>query len=341
MTTHETKSDPYGSGTPSPLQNPTSLPAGEFVPSPGFPDGGIPAYLKPININTRDLEEVMRGHLNATEPRVQKWLYSTWNANRDAVKYQEIRNALRDGQMDPKWLRAWQEQYAELITNEIAPQWEKTMLTASGELVSTKVAKDLGLETLDVGRTEIRRWIAQRGGELIVNLSERQFKATRLLLEHYTLDNPVSGDELARIIRPTIGLTPKQAGAVQKFRDQLVAEGLPQKTIDHRVGNYTSWLHRIRATRIARTELAFAYNNGIFRTVTQAVDDGILTRPVVKKFQTGRDEDVCPHCGPMHNAIIGLKQTFPGATRKLPNLFMPPLHPSCRCYVDFVVLRAA
>jgi SPP1 gp7 family putative phage head morphogenesis protein len=329
--------DPYGRDKPSPLTNPTSSPSGEPVPGPDQEGIQIPSYLKPININTRDIEEVMRGHLNAVEPKMRRWLYSTWTADREAIKYQEIRNAIRDGEISADWLRQWQQSYTKLVNEKIAPQWEKTMLSASGALIEEAAEQGIKLEFGEQAY-RVQNWIRQRGGELIVNLTESQFTAIRRTIEHYTIRDPIHSDELARLIRPMIGLTPKQSEYVRNYREKLVDQELSAKKIEHMVGNYAGRLHRVRAERIARTESAFAYNNGMLETMRHSQDEGLIRGTVVKVFHASKDERMCPHCGGLHNKKIGLEDTFPGVTKRIPTTYVPPVHPGCRCAVLFRVV---
>lgn len=330
------KVDPYGRDKPSPIPSPG-------VPSPGEPVPGyepyIPPWLKPIPINTRDTLAVLRGYLNAREPKIVRWLYSTWNAEREAIKYQELRNAVRDKEMPLEWLLQWQQDYARFVTEVLEPEWRKAMQAAGeklGEDITEYAGRPFGFTP--TGR-RIEEWIQVRGGELAVALTDAQRDAVRAILRRYTVDQPVSPDELGRILRPVIGLTPKQAAAVVRFRESLIAEGLPPKKVDHQVGNYAGFLHRYRAERIARTELAFSYNFGQLEAVRQAGEQGFFGGEVVKEWMTAEDERVCPHCGPLDGQIIGLEETFPGLTEKVPFTYTPPAHPNCRCTVGYKVLE--
>lgn len=331
-----TKTDPYGRDKPSPIPNPTEAPAGEIVPSY---NPYIPPWLKPIPVNTRDTLAVLRGYLNAREPKIVRWLYSTWNAEREAIKYQELRNAVRDHEMPLEWLLQWQQDYARFVTEVLEPEWLKAMQSA-GEYLAENIMEYAGraFGFTPTGR-RIEEWIQTRGGELAVALTDAQRDAVRAILRYYTVDKPVSPDELGRILRPVIGLTPKQAAAVVRFRENLIAEGLPLKKVEHQVGNYAGFLHRYRAERIARTELAFAYNFGQLEAVRQAKEQGYFDGEVVKVWLTADDERTCPHCGALDGQMIGLEETFPGATAKLPFTYVPPAHPHCRCTVGYQVLE--
>ena len=50
-----------------------------------------------------------------------------------------------------------------------------------------------------------------------------------------------------------------------------------------------------------------------------------------KRWNTAVDELVCPICGPLHNVVVGINETFPGGYQN------PPAHPNCRCGLTPVV----
>lgn len=336
----EHKSDPYGSGQTSPIPNPTNNPRGEPIPAPGLPDK-YPSYLKPIPVNTRDVEKVMRGHLSSEEPKVRRFLYSTWTAERDAIKYQEIRNAIRDGEFSEEFLARFQQSHAQMVNEKLAPKWEAAMEKSAAHMGEAIESKFGTFPRFDAGSKRVREWIEARGGELAVNLSKQQHEALKHILKHHTIQQPTSARELGRLIRSSVGLTEKQAKAVSRFRDSLVEAGeLSRKQIEHQVQNYAGRLHRIRAERIARTELSWAFNQGGFEQMRQTVDAGgaLEGAIVVKEWATGDSEKVCDHCGPLDGQTVGLEETYPGATKRVPNSYTPPAHPGCRCTIIYVVL---
>lgn len=307
---------------------------------PAYRPPGIPFWLKPIRVNTRDLREELNKYLDRRTGKLARWLYSTWNAEREAVKYQEIRNAIKTGQIPVEWFLQWQQDYARFIVEVLDPEWRRAMDTSAG-LIREAVP---GLEWNPAGE-RIRQWIEQRSTELAVNLTEMQHRALRAILRRYAIDMPgaVTVDELSRLMRAVIGLTHKEALAVDNFRRSLLEQGLDAEQAEHQAQNYAGWLHRRRAMRIARTELAFAFNFGHFEAMRQAVDQNLFgsgTR-VIKRFSTAEDERVCPYCGPLDGITIGLDETFPGATKRLPAVYVPPLHPHCRCSVEYEVLVPA
>lgn len=331
------KADPYGRDVPSPVPDPGAPSRGEYVPP--YDPPGIPPYLKPIPVNQRDVGAALRGYLNAKEPQVVRWLYSTWNAEREAIKYQELRNAIRDREMPLEWLLQWQQDYARFVLDVLEPAWVDAMKSAArtlGEDISEFAGRPFFYTPTGA---RIDAWLQTRATELITQLYNTQREALRAVIRQYTVVRPVSPDELGRIIRPLIGLTARQAQAVMKFMEALRAEDLELEKILHQVGNYAGFLHRYRALTIARTELAYAYNFGQLEAIRQANEAGFFDGPVVKVWMTAYDERVCPHCGPLDGTVIGLEETFPGATSLVPYTYVPPAHPRCRCTVSYRVLR--
>lgn len=329
----------YGADRPSPIPNPTRGGRGEPIPKPGLPPE-YPSYLRPIPVNTRDIEKVFREHLRANEPGLMRILYSTWNADRQAIKYQEIRNAIRDRQFSPGFLEGFEQTYTTMIAEELRPRWEAA-IARSAQFQGNAIRSKFGsFPRFDMASARMVEWFNARGVELAVQLSTSQTTALRSMLQFYTVEQPVSAAEMGRLIRATVGLTPKQAKAVAAFRESLVAGGeLTASQVTHQTQNYAGRLHRIRAERIARTELSFAFNYGQLEQMRQAGETVLSGETIVKRWLTGDDERVCDHCGPLDGQIVGIESTFPGATKLLPNILTTPAHPGCRCTIIYSVLR--
>jgi hypothetical protein len=291
-------------------------------------------YLKPIPLNTRDVGKLLRSYLQSNEPSLVRPLYSTWNAQRDALKYQEIRNALRDGELSTEVLEQWRQSYSTLVNEKFHPAWRKAV--THGGTATAKWLESLRLNWDFPAMTDrVEKWIESRGGELIVRLSEQQQTAARNVIRRMVVDQGSGVDELAKVLRPVVGLTPRDANAVMKMREDLLARGVEKRVVDHQTGNYSGYLHRRRAQTIARTEIASAINEGHIQGFVQAQEDGVLTKPVQKVWHTAEDEFVCERCGPMNDQSVSLADSF--STPDGP-LDRPPMHPNCRCDVLFTVI---
>ena len=117
-------------------------------------------------------------------------------------------------------------------------------------------------------------WIQQRGAEFITASSTEQRDAIKALLAQSVRERH-SVDELARLIRPCIGLTEPQAKANIRYYENITSSLRKQhpkmkaETIQRRAreaaSKYAEKQHRQRAMTIAQTEMATSYNKGATR----------------------------------------------------------------------------
>lgn len=95
---------------------------------------------------------------------------------------------------------------------------------------------------------------------------------------------------------------------------------------------------RRRAELIAATETTRAAAEGTHHAYVQA---GIIKQLI---WRTARDERVCPTCGPLEGAVVGIEGSFFDQlpqeqqallSRRANARFMrPPAHPACRCWIS-------
>lgn len=328
--------DQYGSNIPSPIPNPT-LSAGTISTTPT--PRRIPSNLSLIPLNSSRVETVIRAFLSSREPVLQRVLLRAWGEMRKELTYKDIEEAMRNGGLELDQLQALQDAYVELINEKLAPEWAKGF-SASSRYMADEVQSKLGtLIRFDDRATSIRTWISNRGGELAVGLSNQQHTALKGFLNYAINERPMGPREASRYMRAVIGLTPAQTKAIQTHRNKLLDGGMSPGDVDKQVFNYATRLHTVRAERIARTEMSFAFNQGALEQMRQAVKGPLAGAVMVKEWYTAEDERVCPHCGPLHGQLVDLEQTFPGATTRLPNTYTAPAHPGCRCAIIYNLLE--
>jgi SPP1 gp7 family putative phage head morphogenesis protein len=86
-----------------------------------------------------------------------------------------------------------------------------------------------------------------------------------------------------------------------------------------------------RATTIARTETLTALNEGHLLQQQRLVADGDLDPSRwEREWMTAHDERTCPTCAPMDGETAPINGPFSNG------VFMPPLHPNCRCITRLV-----
>ena len=131
----------------------------------------------------------------------------------------------------------------------------------------------------------ITEWISQRGAEFVTSSTQEQKDAIAALVTKKMKDRHTV-DELARLIRPCIGLTEGDSKAAARFYDNIVenmkkehprmkTESIHRKALDA-TQKYAERKHRQRAFTIAQTESAFAYNRGADEGIRQAQAQNLL-----------------------------------------------------------------
>ena len=154
-------------------------------------------------------------------------------------------------------------------------------------------------------------------------------------------------DELARFIRPCIGLTKPQTQAAMKYYENIKEELTKkhprtspekiEKMARDKQMKYAEKRLRERAVTIAQTERAFAYEYGRYQHIKNLVDQGILP-PQDKKWSATDSENTCSTCRELNGKVVGMDEEF------TPRKLLPPLHPRCKCcvmYVDSKSMAAA
>ena len=141
--------------------------------------------------------------------------------------------------------------------------------------------------------------------------------------------------ELARAIRPVIGLNRRQAAALEAFRRRLEAEDLDPATIERRVERQSQRGVALRAENIAITETFQAINDGKRAQWQRLVASGDLqSNQWEQEWITADDERTCPQCAPFHGERAPIGGTFTAGSDLSSG---PPLHPRCRCIARLVL----
>jgi hypothetical protein len=205
---------------------------------------------------------------------------------------------------------------------------------------------------------EAVRWAETHAANLVVGVSEETRAAIRLILVRLYQDPTMGPDRAAREIRAIIGLTRRQAIAVDNLRRMLeqrrdlatIARDAtsalsPQRrafwaeqqiktaaVIDANVSRYADRLLRQRSETIARTESMTASNRGQQLLWEQARTVGLVdTETVQRELVVTPDVRLCEICAPMQGVRVKLDQPF---TLESGETFMiPPFHVKCRCTV--------
>lgn len=288
-----------------------------------------------------EAEEILRrldDFLKVESPQLSEWLYSVFQDQQAAVTYKELREAVTSGYEEQ--ILQWQDDYARLINERFAPIY----LAAMKEGAKAWEEK-LGGVLLEDSDRVVQSWIRERTAWLITNIGEETRAAIKTILWKGQQENWTEA-QMARHIRPCIGLTKSDAAANARYQQSVydsllkahprMTEASAAKKAQEAALKYAARQHRARADMIANTELAFAYNRGENTSIRNAMRDGLMG-PCVKIWRTAGSERVCPHCGALDGKEIGFDDSFDIVGKELfPGMHeTPPAHPRCRCVVQY------
>lgn len=179
--------------------------------------------------------------------------------------------------------------------------------------------------SFDTANPEAITWAEQNAARLVTNVTREAQAAIRTVVTS-GIENGVTARDTAKLIRSSIGLTERDAGAVMKRQIELMESGLSSSEAAARAEKYAAKLTRSRAMTIARTETMRASNEGQAQLWSQAKQQGLLTGHEKKVWLTS---DPCPICAALDGETVGIDQDFSIG-------FDPPAHPNCRCTIGLV-----
>ena len=260
----------------------------------------------------------------------------------NVITYQELRQAVKDGAISQETLRLWMQDYSVLVNNQLSNMWKNAISAGpKGQPILDGLFFDFNTQT-----PGILSWISERSAEFVTASLQEQKNAISALLSKKMKDSHTI-DELARLIRPCIGLTEGQAKANARFYDNIVEnlkkehprmkpDSIRKKALDA-AQKYAEKQHRQRAFDIARTEMAFAYNRGADEGIRQASSQNLIGR-TKKRWSTSGDEQVCTTCSALDGVEIEMDEEFKikGKSLFIGQHRLPPAHPRCGCAIEYI-----
>lgn len=237
--------------------------------------------------------------------------------------YEELAALIASGDTS---LINWQSRYAQLVNDKFNPAWLAAI--QAGSFASTR-----GRITIYDSDFRVKEFLRTRGAEFVTQLSDESKRAVAAIILRGQSEN-LRPLDIAKLIRPLIGLNARQADANLNYRAQvlnkLIDAGLsPSRAAiraDKSAATYAAKQHKYRAETIVHTELARAYNQGAFDGVKAAVDAKLMPHCEMI-WSTAGTNRVCGRC-------LSLKDTVVGHTNEV-GVTLPPLHPRCRCVIVY------
>ena len=268
------------------------------------------------------------------EPKIAGATARAWEGMRVRVTPKVVEGWMQQGGVPVRIQDEWREGYQLSVREGVDPV-VRPVMTRAWAGIEEGIKRMGKADPLLSGQTaaQVNKWVVEQGGKLIVALTQSQIAAVTAVLTHY-MTEPITAYQLSQLIRPTVGLTPREAMAIIRFREELIKEGITGEALIKQVNTYTTFLHRNRAFRIARTELANAYGEGQLQAVLAARDRGAFPGDVEKTWITAYDERPCDLCLPLDGETVPVDQAFSWGGMR------PPFHVQCRCDATYRVIRA-
>lgn len=152
--------------------------------------------------------------------------------------------------------------------------------------------------------------------------------------------------QAASQIRRIVGLTTRQALAVDNLRKGVLESTGDVLLAERRGGAYAERLLRDRAENIARTETMRAATAGQDLVWGEMSNAGVIPADATRRWLVTPDDRLCARCAPMSGKTAQLGYLFRETERGvLPSqrvpvagttTLRPPLHPRCRCVLVLV-----
>lgn len=305
------------------------------------------------------------------EPELRDAFLEALRTHRDTIDLQALETALRTKNAEA----VIQALGVPELTAAMHPRLEvayRRALLGGGEAVAQVLGSELGIG-FSFDRTDPGAVLAARrdAGTLIVRIDDEARDMVRGIVgDMFT--SGVPPDRAAVRIRDVVGLTRRQAGYVENFRDQLrqiraaapddvgalvsravdrrldavtkqrirsaaLRGELTEELIDEVAGTYRDSLNNRRALNIGRTESIRAAHAGQHQSHLQAVQGGHISRENTRRFPVVTPDD---RLRPSHAAIPGMNPEGVGLTEPFrtpdgPKMY-PPFGVSCRCSVSLL-----
>lgn len=305
----------------------------------------IPAGAKVFRkARTKDSREVLRrlqSYLDSNCGKLAVILCGFWEDQQDAITYQELRQMVAEDAAFLEVLKLWQQDYSVLVKEKLESIWEDAAMAGpAGQPVLDGLNIKSGIYKSGMD------WINRHGAEFVTLCTQEQKDAIATLLSKKMRDGHTV-DELARLIRPCIGLTERDAKAASRLYDNIVEnmkkehprmkpESIKRKALDA-TQKYAERKLRQRAYTIAQTECAFAYNRGAYESIKQAQAQN-LVGTVKKRWCTSGDDAVCTVCNSLDGTELDIDEDFNirGKILFVGQHMLPPAHPRCACGVQYI-----
>jgi Phage Mu protein F like protein len=228
------------------------------------------------------------------------------------------------------------DQVGEAVLTTAAMAVTQPLVVGTAQATAQDVGIPLGRVRVAFGEADpALGWVARTlTADLVTAVGDETRTAIRETLAR-VLTDPTRGRLTPADLEPLIGLTRRDARAVDRLRAETLARaleaGLPQAraqaTADRVAAQAARRYLRARAQLIARTETIRAQELTRHLTWERLQREGWLPLGLKVEWATAEDSKVCPLCDPLDGQQVPLGEKFyPGGYARPPDP-----HPACRC----------
>ena len=283
-------------------------------------------------INYLDVTQKMRQFLKEEQPKLTQILTRFWQAQSNVITYRELKRAVIEGMMTEEIFQQWNEDYAHLFNTYFLPKWLLAV-----EETATELKRRYPLYSYNPAGDAAVQWAESHAAEFVARMTDQQRKAINTMIRYAGTTEQMTVEQLARHIRPLVGLTEPQTVANMNYYGTLRENKVPHRQAAKKCASYGAKQHRYRAQNIACNELAVFYRAGMRLGIEDAQAKGFMGR-TRKRWISARDKRVCKTC----KALDGVEKDFndPFITRKDPegndlDGDTYGAHISCRCIIVY------
>lgn len=189
-------------------------------------------------------------------------------------------------------------------------------------VVRTEIKK-AGLDLREVNDTAAA--IARESAaHAVTHIGQDTAESLRRLIRR-ALDEGWEHQTLVDRIQNRVGLTPAQSLQVDRYREKLVADGMPKGKARRASQAFARQLKATRADLIAQHEVRWALAEAQRVLWKEQAELGDLSVRAVRRWVVHPDERTCKICRPLEGQLAPVLANYPSGH------VGPPIHPRCRC----------
>ena len=288
------------------------------------------------------------------QPAMRAAFLAAIAAMKQEVPVDQLTALLEEAEQTPLKLAEALDEEAFSVFDELQAKLKedlKTELTAVVERAALPTVAEFGLDFSVVNERAIR-FATDEAQQVAFEVGVETRRAISDIVA-MGLREGVAPRQQALLIREIVGLTRRDALAVDRFLKGAIDSGLNRTRAQAQAKRMAARLLKRRAENIARTETIRAANMGTQLGWDAAQDAGLLPRGTLKVWIATSDSRTCPICAVLDGNTVDSRGSFDvsreatsftidgdeirvTATRpmKRPSTTRtPPSHPSCRCTI--------